>query len=99
MVAPSTWFSAPPSGSVSHLLLPGSEWGWGSVVAVPAGDPCPVGVANYAVVLSHADYEAIRGGFTGFNLADVASILPAVALVWAVAWLFKRLLAVLRNQL
>jgi len=63
-----------------------------------AGEACPSVTGAY-VMLRVEDYELVRGGFTGFNLADVAAILPAVALVWAVAWLFKRLLAVLRNQL
>jgi len=64
--------------------------------AVQAGTTCGT---NAYVLMSNADYQSISGGFTGFNLADVAAILPAVALVWAVAWLVKRLILQLRNQL
>jgi len=69
--------------------------GWGA--NVEAGEACASGSLN--VIMTSADYDLVRGTFTGFNLEDVAAILPAVALVWAVAWLFKRLRAVLVNRL
>jgi len=57
-----------------------------------AGDSC----FGQFVVMDMAAYDHIRGGFTGFNLADMAAIVPAVALVWACAYLVRRLLAILR---
>jgi len=96
------------AGIPSSLSATGSNevsfWVGAHYRQIAAGEDCDYwwSATNYGtpyVIMTKADYDSVRGGFSGFNLADVAAIVPAVALVWAVAWLFKRLLAVLRNQI
>ena len=70
-----------------------------AVRRINAGEDCGLTSTYAYVIMKGADYQAITTAWTGLSTENVSSLIPAVALVWAVAWLFKRLLAVLRNQI
>ena len=97
-------FARDPFSDAAPAYLSGWSSNWTSgrssyIHRIEGGETCADPNGRSVVIMKVADYQNIVGAFTGFNLADVAAIVPAVALVWAVAWLFKRLIAVLRNQI
>lgn len=60
--------------------------------AASAGVPCGSGTH---VVLEMADYNTLRAQMDGVTNTDVALLVPAIALTWAVAWLCKRAVRIL----